>query len=58
MYIMEKQPVLYANNIAPHCPVCHSGEYMYNEDGNKNNFCGQCGTPLDWENMINEDDEE
>jgi hypothetical protein len=52
---MEKQPVLYSLTLAPHCPVCESGEYMYNEDGNENNFCGQCGCPLDWENMIDED---
>lgn len=30
------------------CQYCGSGEYLYNEDGNHNNFCGQCGTRIDW----------
>lgn len=55
---MEKLPVNFGEGIAPHCPVCHSGEYMRNEDGNENNFCGQCGTALDWDNMYNIDSEE
>lgn len=25
------------------CPCCGSGEYLENEDGNENRFCGQCG---------------
>ena len=35
---MEKVPVKFANNIAPHCPVCGSGEYMTNEDGNRSDY--------------------
>lgn len=35
---MEKAPVKFGNNIAPHCPVCGSGEYMTNEDGNRNDY--------------------
>lgn len=30
------------------CQYCGSGEYLYNEDGNRNNFCGQCGHKIDW----------
>lgn len=30
------------------CPRCGSGEYLTNEDGSKNCFCGQCGQALDW----------
>ena len=30
------------------CPRCGSGEYLYNEDGNQNEFCGQCGQKLEW----------
>jgi hypothetical protein len=30
------------------CQYCGSGEYLYNEDGNHNNFCGQCGARIDW----------
>lgn len=31
------------------CPNCGSGEWLHNEDGNENNFCGQCGQAIDWE---------
>ena len=30
------------------CPNCGSGEYLYNEDGNCNSFCGQCGKAIGW----------
>lgn len=30
------------------CWCCGSGEYLYNEDGNRNDFCGQCGQRIDW----------
>lgn len=30
------------------CQNCGSGEYLYNEDGNRNNYCGQCGSKIDW----------
>lgn len=30
------------------CPNCGSGEYLYNEDGAENSFCGQCGQAIDW----------
>lgn len=30
------------------CQYCGSGEYLYNEDGNQNSYCGQCGTRIDW----------
>lgn len=32
------------------CPTCGSGEYLYNEDGNRNRYCGQCGQRIDWTN--------
>ena len=25
-----------------------SGEYLYNEDGNRTEFCGQCGQAIKW----------
>lgn len=31
------------------CAVCGSGEYLHNEDGNRNSFCGQCGQAILWE---------
>lgn len=30
------------------CQCCGSGEYLYNEDGNRNSYCGQCGIRIDW----------
>lgn len=30
------------------CPICGSGEYLHNEDGTQNSFCGQCGQAIDW----------
>lgn len=30
------------------CWNCGSGEYLYNEDGNRNDYCGQCGQKIDW----------
>ena len=30
------------------CPRCGSGEYLTNEDGNTNLFCGQRGQALEW----------
>lgn len=52
---MDKLPVCYGQGVDPYCPACGSGEYLHNEDGNENNFCGQCGCPLDWSQMYNED---
>ena len=31
-----------------YCQRCRSGEYLHNEDGARNNFCGQCGQAIDW----------
>lgn len=31
------------------CGVCKSGEYLYNEDGSRNTYCGKCGHKIDWE---------
>ena len=31
------------------CAHCGSGEYLHNEDGNRNNYCGQCGKAILWE---------
>ena len=46
---MGKRPVCFGEGIAPYCPNCRSGEYLYNEDGAANNYCGQCGCELDWD---------
>lgn len=36
------------------CSRCGSGEYLHNEDGNRNSFCGQCGQAIDWTEPENE----
>lgn len=40
--------VVVEDGIAPYCPNCGSGEYMTNADEKQNEYCGQCGTKLDW----------
>lgn len=50
MYKAEARNVVAEDGLSPYCPICKSGEYMTNEDGNRNNFCGQCGQYLDWRN--------
>lgn len=30
------------------CQFCRSGEWLYNEDGAPNAFCGQCGHRIIW----------
>ena len=31
-----------------YCQKCGSGEYLENEDGNRTEYCGQCGQRIDW----------
>ncbi len=28
------------------CPNCHSGDYLYNKNGEQNEYCGKCGQKL------------
>lgn len=30
------------------CQCCGSGEYLFNEDGNHNGYCGNCRARIDW----------
>lgn len=30
------------------CQCCSSKTYLYNNSGNRNRFCGNCGNKLDW----------
>ena len=30
------------------CAYCGSGEYLFNEDGGHNRYCGNCGQAIDW----------
>lgn len=47
---IPKSPYLDVNILA--CPNCGSGEYLHNEDGNQQQYCGQCGQAIDWEEEI------
>lgn len=47
--LVPESPYIDDNVLA--CPRCGSGEYLHNQDGNENAFCGQCGQPIDWEEM-------
>lgn len=31
------------------CPNCGSGEYLLNQDGAENAYCGKCGQAIEWE---------
>lgn len=50
---LKKIAVRYGKDKYPFCPCCNSEEYMYSDGENENNFCGNCGTPLDWNIMFN-----
>ena len=43
--------VLEEEGVTPYCPNCGSGEYLHNPDINRNKYCGQCGTKLDWSDI-------
>lgn len=43
----KKTPELPSDTI-PCCKKCSSSEGLFNKDGNKNVFCGQCGEKIDW----------
>lgn len=34
------------------CANCGNGEFLHNEDGNENRFCGQCGQALGWHGVF------
>ena len=56
--VNSKRGIRYGHEVFSHCVVCGSSEYLHNENLEENRFCGQCGTKLDWNNMINEDYED
>lgn len=51
---MKESPYPDGDNSVLACPNCGSGEYLHNEDGNINNFCGQCGKALKWDEEADE----
>lgn len=49
MSMQIEEDVVIEQGVEPYCPRCGSGEYMYNEDGKENRYCGQCGQKLNRE---------
>lgn len=47
----EQCKVKEEEGVLPYCGYCGSGEYLHNEDRNRNNYCGQCGIKLDWSDI-------
>lgn len=47
--MVPKRPHPDGNERVEACQGCGSGEFLYNEDGNRNRFCGQCGQAIKWE---------
>lgn len=46
----EEEPVSieYDDENIACCPICGSKDFLYNKEGEKNLYCGQCGALLDW----------
>ena len=40
----------------PYCQVCRSTTSIYSMNGEKNQFCGKCGTLLNWDSVKNNED--
>ena len=47
--------MLLEGEIAPYFLRFGSVEYLHNEDGNRNDLCGQCGCAIDRDRKYNED---
>lgn len=46
--LMKKSPYPDGDKSIYVCACCGSGEYLFNEDGNYNRYCGNCGQAIDW----------
>lgn len=46
----EEEPVSieYDDENIACCPICGSKDFLYNKEGEKNLYCGQCGAFLCW----------
>ena len=45
---IKKSPHPYWTGNSAACPYCASAQYLYNEDGRRNKYCGSCGQAIDW----------
>lgn len=46
--LVKKSPYPDGDTSIYACAYCGSGEYLFNEDGNHNRCCGNCGQAIDW----------
>lgn len=46
--LVKKSPFPDGDKSIYSCACCGSGEYLFNEDGNYNRYCGNCGQAIDW----------
>lgn len=47
--LVKKSPFPDGDKSIYGCACCGSGEYLFNEDGNYNRYCGNCGQAIDWD---------
>lgn len=47
--LVKKSPFPDGDKSIYACACCGSGEYLFNEDGNQNSYCGNCGQAIDWD---------
>lgn len=47
--LVKKSPFPDGDKSIYACACCGSGEYLFNEDGNYNRYCGNCGQAIDWD---------
>ena len=48
--------VINTEGYEPYCQVCRSCSAIYSKDGEKNVFCGKCGTLLNWDSVKKNED--
>ena len=46
--LVKKSPFPDGDKSIYACAYCGSGEYLFNEDGGHNRYCGNCGQAIDW----------
>lgn len=53
--IEDKHPILVSKCFAPMCSACESGRGLWDSDGDRLNYCGNCGARLDWMTVVDAD---
>lgn len=47
--LVKKSPYPDGDTSIYACAYCGCGEYLFNEDGRHNRYCGNCGQAIDWD---------